>query len=398
VERPLTAIDLVIEYRGERGPAPAALWLCDRLRIDPTSLGWICRSEKKDTAPDDPVAPPRPRRILNSKEFIASFVAPDWLIDGIIQRGRLYSCTSLTGHGKTAVWLYNGGMIQAGRRIGLLDAEAGNVLILAGENPEDLKARMIGMARQFKLNPDQLPYVLPGTFPLTEVEAESLRQEIAALGVPFALIIGDTAASFFPGDDENDNVQAGQYGRTLRTFTGIDGNPAIVVLSHPVKNASRETLLPRGGGAFLNEVDGNLTLWSEVQGEITQLHWHGKIRGPDFDPLTYRLEPVDTGRQDKKGRDVVTIVARPIDDFEAANRAAQARANEDAVLQLLQTHPGWSYAEMAQSIGWTDDNDKPQKWKVGRIVKKLEKDRLIKSVRGKWRLTDAGTEALNDLP
>ena len=44
------------------------------------------------------------RRILAGTAFIATFIPPDWLIDGIVQRGRVYACTSLTGHGKTAVW------------------------------------------------------------------------------------------------------------------------------------------------------------------------------------------------------------------------------------------------------------------------------------------------------
>ena len=68
----------------------------------------------------------------------------------------------------------------------------------------------------------------------------------------------------------------------------------MVALCHPVKNAHRSNLLPRGGGAFLNELDGNLTLWSE-SGEVTELHWQGKIRGPDFSPLGYRLRPTPTG-------------------------------------------------------------------------------------------------------
>ena len=52
----------------------------------------------------------------------------------------------------------------------------------------------------------------------------------------------------------------------------------MLVLCHPVKNASEQSaLLPRGGGAFIAEMDGNLTLWRTD--EITEL-WHtGKLRG-----------------------------------------------------------------------------------------------------------------------
>lgn len=339
---------------------------------------------------------PRQRTILTGTEFVASFVPPNWLIDGIVQRGRLYACTSLTGHGKTAVWLYNACMIHAGRQIGHLDIETGAGLILAGENPEDLKARMLGMARAFGLRTNQLPYVLPATFPMTEADADILRRDIKKLGVPLALIVSDTAASFFPGDDENNNVQAGQYGRTMRSFTACDGNPAVVMLSHPVKNASRENLLPRGGGAFLNELDGNLTLWSDQPGEITTLHWQGKIRGPDFDPLTYRIKPIKTGARDTKGRDVLTVTAHPIDDIEASNEAAQAVANEDAVLKTLHDNPTWSFANIASAVGWTSDDGKPEKWRVQRAVKRLGRDKLVRKFRGKWQLTEAGKTALSD--
>ena len=53
------------------------------------------------------------------------------------------------------------------------------------------------------------------------------------MGVPWGLIVGDTAASYFPGDDENDNVQAAGYGRALRSLCDLPGNPAVMVLSAP---------------------------------------------------------------------------------------------------------------------------------------------------------------------
>ena len=102
--------------------------------------------EPETDARSDGHGAPQPGRILTGADFIARHVPPVWLIDGIVQRSRLYACTSLTGHGKTAVWLFNACMIHAGRMIGQLDVFQGNVLILAGENPADLEARMIGMA------------------------------------------------------------------------------------------------------------------------------------------------------------------------------------------------------------------------------------------------------------
>jgi phage/plasmid primase-like uncharacterized protein len=345
----------------------------------------------------DPVAPPK--RIVTGKEFIASFVPPDWLVEGIVQRGRLYSCTSPTGHGKTAIWLYIGCMLQTGRKVGHLETVPGNVLILAGENAEDHKARMIGMVKAFNIAVDRLPYALPATFPLSEQEADKLRQDISALGVPFVLIIEDTFAAFFPGDDENSNPQTGAYTRTLRTLTECDGNPAVVSLCHPVKNASRDNLLPRGGGATLNEVDGNLTLWAERIGEATMLHWQGKIRGPDFDPVIFKLKPVNTELKDKQGRDVITVVAHPIDEMEAAHENAQALENENAVLRVLNKNPKWSQGDIARALGWIKHDDAnnrhtPERWKVQRAINVLVKENLVRKSRGKCQLTEAGKKAL----
>jgi hypothetical protein len=337
------------------------------------------------------------QRILTGAAFIARHVPPVWLIDGIVQRSRLYACTSLTGHGKTAAWLFNACMIHAGWQIGHLETFQGNTLFLAGENPSDLEARMIGMANAYNLPRERLPYVLPGGFPLTEPEAEALQREIAALGVPLALIVGDTASSFFPGDDENNNVQAGSYARSLRGFTEqCKGKPAVVALCHPVKNAARNNLLPRGGGAFLNELDGNLTLWSESRGEVTEMHWQGKIRGPDFTPLGYRLRPVATGLADEKGREEMTIIAEPMSEEAVADHAKQALANEDVVLQALRHHPDWSFAQIADSAGWVSDDGKPEKWRVSRAIRSLAADKLIQQTRtgAPWKLTDKGEEAL----
>jgi AAA domain len=340
---------------------------------------------------------PHPGRILTGAEFIGRHVPPVWLIDGIVQRSRLYACTSLTGHGKTAVWLFNACMINAGRTIGQLDVFQGNVLILAGENPADLEARMIGMAKAFNLPLGRLPYVLPGSFPMTEEEADALKRDIAGLGVPLALIVGDTASSFFPGDDENSNVQAGTYARTLRRFNECAGTPAIVALCHPTKGASRSNLLPRGGGAFLNELDGNLVLWSHALGEVTELHWCSKIRGPDFSAVGYRLRQVPTGLTDEKSRDEMTIVAEPMSEEAVADHAKQTLANEDVVLRALRDHPDWSWAQIARETGWVGDDDRPERWKVQRALQTLADDKLIERPRkgASWQLTEKGEKVLN---
>ena len=43
------------------------------------------------------------RIIKSSREFVAGFVPPDYLIDGVVQRRFIYSMTGATGAGKTSI-------------------------------------------------------------------------------------------------------------------------------------------------------------------------------------------------------------------------------------------------------------------------------------------------------
>jgi hypothetical protein len=43
--------------------------------------------------------------ILSSAEFVAGFVPPDYVLDGVLQRRFVYSLTGKTGSGKTSILL-----------------------------------------------------------------------------------------------------------------------------------------------------------------------------------------------------------------------------------------------------------------------------------------------------
>jgi hypothetical protein len=88
--------------------------------------------------------PALPQPLLRSSaQFTGSFVPPDPLISGILQRRFIYALTGHTGRGKTAIALLFAAHVALGRRLGDLDVEKGRVLILAGENPTDAKMRWI---------------------------------------------------------------------------------------------------------------------------------------------------------------------------------------------------------------------------------------------------------------
>jgi hypothetical protein len=142
-------------------------------------------------------------------------------------------------------------------------------------------------------------------------------------------------------------------------------------------------------------LDGNLTLWSDAQGESTTLHWQGKLRGADFDPLPFTLRAIRVpALVDAKKRPLVSVVADIQSPESAANMSKQAVSDENTVLFWLRERPGSSLADIAEQAGWLNDRDLPLKAKVQRCLERLKADKLVRIHRRKWMITDAGKAEL----
>jgi hypothetical protein len=334
-----------------------------------------------------------PDRLLQSSaQFTGSFVPPDPLISGILQRRFIYALTGHTGRGKTAIALLFAAHVALGRRLGDLDVEQGRVLILAGENPTDAKMRWIALSQQMQFDRNEIDvYWIEGVFKLSDA-FEKLRSEVQELGgVDF--IIVDSSAAFFEGDDENNNKQQAIHAKRLRDLTELLGGPCVLVLCHPPKNAGDDNLQPRGGGSYVAEMDGNLTVTKDDM--AVELHWQTKLRGPDFAPINFLLRSVTHEElKDTKGRLIPTIVAEYLSDTAQEEMTKASRCDEDLALQALESNPRASFAELAASLGWYAKSGKPNRTKAQRTVGRLQRDKLIKRGRGRYEITEKGQKAL----
>jgi hypothetical protein len=330
------------------------------------------------------------KRLLleSSKQFVQDFIPPDYLVDGLWQRRFCYSLTGKTGAGKTAIALYLAAYVALGRSIGAHDVEKGRVLYFAGENPTDIRMRWIAMAQQMDFDIDDIDvYFVPGVYKISDMQSR-VAAEIKTLG-GVSLVIIDTSATYFEGDDENDNVQALRYAKMQRSLVDLPGGPTVVALCHPVKNAADENLLPRGGGSYLNEMDGNLT--TRISNSVVELHWQGKYRGVDFAPISFQLKTVTHERlKDSRGRLIRTVVARHLSEADQQGIAASARVDEDDLLSLINKTPHLSLADYAKALGWLFTNGTPNKPKVQRAVGRLKKDRLVEDSRKGLQPTELG--------
>jgi len=378
-------------WEGEQDKYVAAMRAADRAITTEAAMSLV------------PFPKSQPDLIQNSASFVRGFAPPDYLVDGILQRRFCYSMTAQTGVGKTTVAMLLSAHVSAGLPLGSIAVEKGTVLYFAGENPTDIQMRWLGLTHRLNMDPGATDvHFVAGALALSQV-AERITAEVSRKGLQPALVVVDTAAAYFEGDDENSNAQAAAHAKLLRSLTTLPGGPCVLILCHPTKRAADDDLIPRGGGAFLAEVDGNIAL--QRRDALLVASAQGKFRGSDAWSLRFELETVRDHPElrDVRGRQIPTVIARPIEDAAVTIHEARGEGNENAILRALPAHGeggGATPTDVARKLGWFVKNDpnQPAHNKVSRILQSLRTDKLVEQARqNRWRLTSKGELELNRL-
>lgn len=324
-------------------------------------------------------------------DFVRAYSPLAQVVEGLLSRGAVIAMTGRTGDGKTALATLLEVALATDRPFAGRDVEAGQVIVLCGENPEDYRVRLLATMEALDLTPPDLKniFVIPSTF---DIPHELPRlQELANTLSNLVAVVVDTSAAYFQSGDENDNVSMRAHAAGLRRLTTLKGTPVVLALCHPTKNPTQDNLLPRGGGAFLAEVDGNMTVWRAPTGMVT-LHWTGKLRGQPFDPIYFQLAPWKLrAARYPNGKPVAAVVACFMPEDEAER--IEARESDDArrLLCAMVDNPNASFAELAQSCGFLSAEKRdPQKSRIHRMLADLKTEGLVGKRSGKWTVTKTG--------
>ena len=334
--------------------------------------------------------------VVSEQEFINSLDIPDPIIDGVISRGRSYSLTAKTGHAKTALAAYFMMAVSEPRCVPWeLVSSPCDVLFCSGENPDDLKMRVLG---HYNEKPDlkgSRRHYVEGVFDIEQNYSVIKRaaEKIDDLG----LIIIDTKQAFQGIDDDNSNTENLEFASICRRLTFLPSRPAVLVLCHPIKNATKDNLIPRGGSSYLNEVDGNLCQWLE-QGVVT-LHWAGKLRGTNFDPIKFKLKTTSHPKLlDKYGRSIDTVVLDRLSEMEGRQIYKENVSRQDKVLLSVARYPDQSVSDRCFDCGLVNKNGDAQKSSMHRVLGELVLDKLIKKLRkSRYELTSYGQKEVERL-
>ena len=326
-------------------------------------------------------------KIDNSQDFLSDLQPLEYLIDGLLPMGVTYSLTGHAGHGKTTLALQFAISVAQGERFGDRETSKGRVLILAGENPYNVKWQYAAALSARNIKPQDIDInFVQGRFSIAQW-ADVLRSKMEAMP-DLKLVIVDSLQAFFEGDNDNDNTQMVEMAHKLRDLCETTRRPAILIIAHPAgKIPAKDNLVPRGGGAFLNEIDGNLTVWSQDSSQQT-LHHSQKFRGAGFDPMEWVMQIHEFSHlTDIHGTPLKLPVSRPEMAVERANREVQT---EDYLRQFLDlVGQGQSPSEREGATRF-----RISRHRMRGIIETAKSEKLIKRYAKTYKITDGGRDFL----
>ncbi|OWZ92846.1 hypothetical protein B9J07_13610 [Sinorhizobium sp. LM21] len=319
---------------------------------------------------------------VSSASFVAAYSPPHYVVDGVVISGKILTLTGKTGHGKTITAIKLAIDVAAGRFFCGRKCRKGHVAFVAAENPDNVRMQFMAQCEDMGLDPGSLDISWhEGAFSLANA-SPTIREELAWYPET-TLVIFDSLQALFDGDDSNSNNQMLRTAIAFRDLVKSHANkPAGIILSHPIKNATKSDLTPYGGGALLNELDGNLTQWNE--GGIAELHHQGKFRGAPFDPITLELAVIESDSvRDLENEKLRMTVVRPMGEQRRAEVATDAMKRRILILTAIRDKPGIIQAELVGATGISKSS-------VARYVTELTQAKAIKSRGGKLKLTPEG--------
>jgi hypothetical protein len=261
------------------------------------------------------------------------------------------------------------------------------VAYLASENPEEVKLRIKLWCIQNHVPPKQLDgwfALLPGSYDLADPRAiKALVSQLNPTSkVPLGLLVVDTFSANYFGESENDATEVSKWFNTVRAGLVDVLGCAVVVLGHPVKDASNEEAITvwRGSGAIQGTLDATFGVTMRRDSGIVTMT-AGKRRGPLVEDMHWHIKTSEVGNLlDNFGNPVVSVIA------EAASRGVVDGYDMDQCAICYGIEQGWTRNHIYSSMG------RSSRWLDARIEEMKKNPRKLGENKGRLYCTALGKE------
>lgn len=323
--------------------------LAERSKIlPPSSENAISKPDKMDFVPENflpekshfepivqsntnelPVKPTAKRISLVSWENLKDEPVR-YLVDGLLPARSFAAIFGKPGSYKSFAALYIAAMVATGREAFGRATTQGAVIYIAGEGGAGLKRRRDALMRQHDLPADAPIYFLRAQLNLatTLEDRDALITEIKALGLSPSLVIVDTFARAFVGEENS----AKDVGAAIAIMGSIEQETgaAVLIVHHSGKT---EGAGMRGSSALLGAVDAELhceKVSPEASTErVGKLTVTKQKDGEDGFEVPFKMETVGLSDIDPS-QTSLALVPADADALQGFNKASKTKVSKDA--------------------------------------------------------------------
>ncbi len=279
-----------------------------------------------------------------------------WLVKGVIPDDSLGVFFGGSGCFKTFICLDLALHVAHGRPWLGKKTRRGPVIIICGEGGAGLWKRIEAWHRVNRADWSAAPvYVVPVPVDLLH-DADRVVTAAKALGIEPALVIVDTLAQTFSGD-ENSASEIGSYLRNLGLYFRAGWRCAVAVIHHTGHQATER---PRGSSSIRNNVDFLFGIFRDEKEMLATLECVKQKDGGEMAPAAFQAR-VETLGQDEDGEDITSLVTNALGGSTAVleamdHEAVRGRGGKNQLFLQLATN-GSQESEVRQAFYRAVDGD-----------------------------------------
>jgi len=263
--------------------------------------------------------------VFDAEQSLRNAASQKWLLDGVIPADGFGILYGPSGSYKSFIALDIAAAISTGQNWHGVDVDGcGPVLYVAAEGSMGLQERAVAWCRHYKRDYGRLA-ILPVAIMLddpimTQIFVEAAMKAQEKLGAPFKLVIIDTLARSFNGD-ENSAQDTGAFINSCYAWRAKLGDCSVMVITHAGKEITRGI---RGSSALKAACDFVFVVTRP--NHLQALLRNEKQKDIDeTEDMRFALQSVHIGIQDHKGRERKSLV--PI--LESKGEMADPDAEDD---------------------------------------------------------------------
>lgn len=266
---------------------------------------------------------------ISGNDLLSDPIEIDYLINAVIETGTTGQLFGPPGTGKTFIALSMAFAIATGTEWNGHKVKKGIVLYLIGEGQQGIKRRVAAWGESHGDHDLSFFRVSRMTFAMDEEGSNIVIDQGKTLsddlGVPVALIVIDTLARHFVGD-ENATRDMGLFVRAVDTLRDAFPGASILIVHHTGKNPDSKDSA-RGSSALKAAMDFEIRC---DNGKLT----FTKMKDAELpDAIAFKLSPVVIG-VDAEGKEITSCIVTQ-EDRSIAKQHTQVSGMERLALQAL---------------------------------------------------------------